>query len=144
MAITNTEQGLKIERLTPNCRQRCGATGILINFQYQYNPLQKMDNFFIVKCTTIMQPSHSIHRYFLKRNESIYSHRLIRKVSRSFMCYNSNLETSQMSFVQLLSRVHLFVTPWTVAFQAPLSMGFSCKNTGVCCHFLLQEMSITR
>ena len=23
-------------------------------------------------------------------------------------------------------------------FQAPLSMGFSCKNTGVCCHFLLQ------
>ena len=24
-----------------------------------------------------------------------------------------------------LSRVQLFVTPWTVAFQAPLSMGFS-------------------
>ena len=24
-----------------------------------------------------------------------------------------------------LSRVHLFVTPWTVAHQAPLSMGFS-------------------
>ena len=27
--------------------------------------------------------------------------------------------------VQLLSRVRLFVTPWTVARQAPLSMGFS-------------------
>ena len=24
-----------------------------------------------------------------------------------------------------LSRVHLFATPWTVAYQAPLSMGFS-------------------
>ena len=27
--------------------------------------------------------------------------------------------------VKLLSRVQLFVTPWTVAHQAPLSMGFS-------------------
>ena len=27
--------------------------------------------------------------------------------------------------VKLLSRVHLFATPWTVAYQAPLSMGFS-------------------
>ena len=30
-----------------------------------------------------------------------------------------------------------FVTPWTVAHQASLSMGFSGKNTGVDCHFLL-------
>ena len=27
--------------------------------------------------------------------------------------------------VRSLSRVQLFVTPWTVAYQAPLSMGFS-------------------
>ena len=27
--------------------------------------------------------------------------------------------------VKLLSRVQLFVTPWTAAYQAPLSMGFS-------------------
>ena len=27
--------------------------------------------------------------------------------------------------VKLLSRVQLFVTPWTVAYQAPPSMGFS-------------------
>ena len=27
--------------------------------------------------------------------------------------------------VKSLSRVHLFATPWTVAHQAPLSMGFS-------------------
>ena len=32
----------------------------------------------------------------------------------------------------------LFVTPCTVAHQAPLSMEFSGKNTGVGCHFLLQ------
>ena len=30
------------------------------------------------------------------------------------------------------------VTPWTVARQAPLSMAFSGKNTGVGCHSLLQ------
>ena len=29
------------------------------------------------------------------------------------------------------SRDQLFVTPWTVAHQAPLSMGSSGKNTGV-------------
>ena len=31
----------------------------------------------------------------------------------------------QCSSVQWLSRVQLFATPWTVAYQAPLSMGFS-------------------
>ena len=31
-------------------------------------------------------------------------------------------------------------TPWTLAHQAPLSMGFPGKNTGVGCHFLLQEI----
>ena len=30
------------------------------------------------------------------------------------------------------------MTPWTVGRQAPLSMAFSGKNTGVGCHFLLQ------
>ena len=34
-------------------------------------------------------------------------------------------------------RVWLFVTLWTIAHQAPLFMGFSSKNTGVGCHFLL-------
>ena len=29
-------------------------------------------------------------------------------------------------------------TLWTIAHQAPLSMGFTGKNTGVGCHFLLQ------
>ena len=30
--------------------------------------------------------------------------------------------------VKLLSRVRLFPTPWTVAYQAPLSMGFSRRE----------------
>ena len=42
------------------------------------------------------------------------------------------------------SRVRLFVTPWTVAHKAPLSMGFSGKNTGVGCHFLLQGVFPTQ
>ena len=41
---------------------------------------------------------------------------------------------------QLLSPVWLFVTPWTVAFQASLSMGFSEQNAGVACHSLFQEI----
>ena len=32
---------------------------------------------------------------------------------------------SLIILVKLLSRVQLFVTPWTVAYQAPRSMGFS-------------------
>ena len=35
---------------------------------------------------------------------------------------------------QLLSRVQLFATPWTVACQPPLSMGSPSKNTGVGSH----------
>ena len=37
-----------------------------------------------------------------------------------------------------LSNVQLFANPWTAAHQAPLSMGFPRKNTGVGCRFLLQ------
>ena len=48
-----------------------------------------------------------------------------------YLCYHA---------CALLSRVQLFATPWTVALQAPLSMGMDGdRNTGVACHFLLQE-----
>ena len=30
-----------------------------------------------------------------------------------------------------------FAIPWTVACQVPLSVGFSDRNTGLGCHFLL-------
>ena len=42
------------------------------------------------------------------------------------------------------SVVSAFVTPWTVAHQAPLSMGFSGKNTGVGCHSFLQGIFLTQ
>ena len=42
--------------------------------------------------------------------------------------------------VKLFSHVRLFATPWTVAHQAPLYMGFSGKNTGMGCCALLQEI----
>ena len=44
----------------------------------------------------------------------------------------------------VLSCVQLFLTPWTVAHQAPLSMDFLSKNTGAGCHFLLQGSSWPR
>ena len=40
--------------------------------------------------------------------------------------------------VQSLSRVQLFVTPWTVAHQFLCPRNFPDKNTGVGCHVLLQ------
>ena len=42
------------------------------------------------------------------------------------------------------SCVLLFATLWTVARQAPLSMGFSSKNAGVGCHALLQGIFLTQ
>ena len=41
--------------------------------------------------------------------------------------------------MKLLSRVRLFVTPWTVcSLPGSSAHGISGKNTGVGCHFLLQ------
>ena len=45
---------------------------------------------------------------------------------------------SQIGAVGVPGRVWLLATLWTVTNQAPLSMRFPGKNTGVCCHFLLQ------
>ena len=40
------------------------------------------------------------------------------------------------------SPVRLCATPYTAAHHAPPSLGFSSKNTGVGCHFLLQCMKV--
>ena len=42
------------------------------------------------------------------------------------------------------SEVSASGTPWTAARQAPLSMGFPGKSTGVGCHFLLQGIFSTQ
>ena len=43
-----------------------------------------------------------------------------------------------------VSRVWLSETTWTAAHQAPLSMEFSRKNTGMGCYFFLQEIFLTQ
>ena len=43
--------------------------------------------------------------------------------------------------VKSLSRVRLLATPWTTAYQAPPSMDFPSKSTGVGCHCLLRYVS---
>ena len=53
------------------------------------------------------------------------------------------LATLFISYVRVLSRVSLSATPWTVAHQASLSIGFP-KNTRVGCHFLLQRIFPTQ
>ena len=52
--------------------------------------------------------------------------------------------TNKFSPVQSLSRVRLFATPWTVTHQTPPSLGFCRQDTGVGCHFLLQEIFPTQ
>ena len=42
-----------------------------------------------------------------------------------------------------LSRPQLLATPWTTAYQAPLSMDFPGKSTGVGCHCLLRSRLLT-
>ena len=42
------------------------------------------------------------------------------------------------------SHVQLFATPWTIACQAPLSMGFSRQDTGVGCHAPLQGIFLNQ
>ena len=42
------------------------------------------------------------------------------------------------------SCIWLFVTPWTIAWQAPLSRNSLGKNNGVGCHFLLQGIFPTQ
>ena len=42
------------------------------------------------------------------------------------------------------SHVPLFATPWTIALQAPLSMGFSMQQYWMGCHALLQGIFPTK
>ena len=44
--------------------------------------------------------------------------------------------------VKSLSCVRLFETPWTAAYQAPLSMGFSRQGAGEGCYCLLRFFSL--
>ena len=52
--------------------------------------------------------------------------------------------TNMLWVLSHFSCVWLFVTPWTVVHQAPQSIGFSRKDTGVSCHDLLQVIFPTQ
>ena len=60
--------------------------------------------------------------------------------ARLLACFDFHLNFPSYLYLLLLlllSHVQLFATLWTVAHQAPLSMGFPGKNTRVGCHLLL-------
>ena len=63
--------------------------------------------------------------------------------SRVIQLYR-HIHTHTNMKVKSLSRVRLFATPWTVTYQAPLSMDFPGNSTGMDCHFLLQRIFPTQ
>ena len=63
--------------------------------------------------------------------------RLPHKIQLSSMCY-----ILYFNFL-LLSRVQLFVTPWTVTYQAPPFMGFSRQEYWSGCHLFLQSHKLS-
>ena len=77
-----------------------------------------------------------------------------RERERDYGWHSANLTLQEMQSVYTLGEVSevsvshsvMFdsVTPWTAAFQAPLSMDSPGKNTGVGCHFLLQGIFPTQ
>ena len=70
------------------------------------------------------------------------------KVSQLFSLHFVQLLSSLTQVIVVValsvSHVQLFATPWMVARQAPLSMGFPGKNTRMGCHFLLQGIFLTQ
>ena len=69
------------------------------------------------------------------------------ELKRQFQVYSEVIQ-SQMDrcvlFAESLSHVRLFVTPWTVAHQAPLPMGFSRQEDWSGCRAFLQGSSPPR
>ena len=68
----------------------------------------------------------------------------LNNLSRETNVITSVIPPSSPPYVLVTQCVRLFVTPWTVACQAPLSMGLSDKNTGVGCHSRLQGIFLTQ
>ena len=63
-----------------------------------------------------INPDYSLERLMLKLKLQYFGH---------LMGRTDLLKKTQFSSVQSLSCVRLFATPWTVAYQAPPSIGFS-------------------
>ena len=83
----------------------------------------------------------------LKRGQATWSMTFDKLLSCESLIYpsiNQRWFYIYMHMISHFSCVQLFATLCTVAHQAPLSMGFFGKNTGVGCHFLLQGIFPTR
>ena len=96
-------------------------------------------------------PGSSVHWDSPGKNTGVGCHSLLQEIFPTqglnpglLHCRKILNHLLSISSVQLLSRVRLFATPWIKAYQAPPSMRFSGKNTGVGCHFLLQEIFPTQ
>ena len=87
------------------------------------------------------------HIYVLIYSICVSLSDLVHSVSQAPVSSTSLAQTQMHSFllkVKSLSRVQLFATPWTVAYQAPPTWDFPGKSTGVGCHFLLQGIFLTQ
>ena len=68
---------------------------------------------------------HYRHAWLPKCYESYLFSKTTLRECQSKKLWKSTLRKTLKVKVKLLSRVRLFATPWTVAYQVPLSMGFS-------------------
>ena len=59
---------------------------------------------------------------------------------KSFKEGNCSFIVTEWNTCAAAQSCHVFVTAWTIAHQDPLFIDFPGKNTGVCCHFLLQSV----
>ena len=67
------------------------------------------------------------------------------KISKVFFTVFQNFHLPfPFPYAQLFSCVQPHATLWTVAHQAPLSMGLPRQDTVVDCHFLLQMIFLTQ
>ena len=89
--------------------------------------------------------TETLHIDLIISRENYDCSETLNKFSQYFTSLNVNY--TYKCYIYILSRfsnIQLCVTLQTRAHQAPLSMGFPGKNTGVGCHGLLQGISPTQ
>ena len=103
--------------------------------------------------SNLKSQSHSCLKTSASKQGWTISEELLTASSKAAFLYNMFLKSLEMLHaceceVVACSRVwrcvRLFVTPWTIACQAPLSTGFSRQEYWRGCHFLLQGIFSTQ
>ena len=100
--------------------------------------------------STARKTQHSqkqMNKYNILKNEKLASLQVRAHDSEAPRFYVASLRcrgTAKSQCAKSLSHVQHFVTPWTVARQAPLSMGFSRQEYWSGCHALLQGIFPTQ